>query len=48
MIVNSQLAAIVSGEWRSMKVNTYRIFAVGISLLVVAVLTIGTSNYLDK
>jgi hypothetical protein len=48
MIVNSQLAAIVSGEWRSMKARTYRIFAVGIGLLVVAVLTIGTSNYIER
>jgi L-rhamnose-H+ transport protein len=48
MIFNSQLAAIVSGEWHLMKPRTYRLFALGISLLVVAVLTMGASKYLEK
>ena len=48
VIFNSQLAAVVSGEWHLMKPRTYRIFAVGISLLVVAVLTMGASKYLEK
>jgi L-rhamnose-H+ transport protein len=48
VIFNSQLAAIISGEWHLMKPRTYRLFAVGISLLVVAVLTMGASKYLEK
>jgi L-rhamnose-H+ transport protein len=48
MILNGQLAAIVSGEWRLMRRRTYRLFAFGVSLLVVAVITIGTSNYVNK
>lgn len=48
MIFNSQLAAVVSGEWHLMKPRTYRLFALGISLLVVAVLTMGASKYLEK
>jgi L-rhamnose-H+ transport protein len=48
MILNSQLAAIVSGEWHLMKPRTYRLFALGISLLVMAVLTMGASKYLEK
>ena len=48
VIFNSQLAAVVSGEWHLMKPRTYKIFAVGISLLVVAVLTMGASKYLEK
>jgi L-rhamnose-H+ transport protein len=48
MIFNSQFAAIISGEWHLMKARTYKLFALGVCLLVVAVLTIGTSNYLHK
>jgi L-rhamnose-H+ transport protein len=48
MIFNSQLAAMISGEWHLMKPRTYKLFAVGISLLVVAVLTMGVSKYLEK
>jgi hypothetical protein len=48
MIFNSQFAAIVSGEWHFMRARTYKLFALGVCLLVVAVLTIGTSNYLYK
>lgn len=48
MILNSQLAAVISGEWHLMKPRTYRLFAMGIGLLVVAVITIGASNYLAR
>ena len=48
MIFNSQFAAIASGEWHLMRARTYKLFALGVCLLVVAVITIGTSNYLGK
>jgi L-rhamnose-H+ transport protein len=48
VIVNSQLAAIISGEWHLMKPRTYTLFALGIGLLVVAVLTMGASKYLER
>ena len=48
MILNSQLAAVLSGEWHLMKPRTYRLFALGIGLLVVAVLTMGASKYLER
>jgi L-rhamnose-H+ transport protein len=48
VIFNSQFAAIVTGEWHLMKPRTYRLFALGIGLLVVAVVTIGASKYLEK
>ena len=48
MILNSQLAAVISGEWHLMKPRTYRVFALGIGLLVAAVVTIGASKYLER
>jgi L-rhamnose-H+ transport protein len=48
MILNSQVAAIVSGEWHLMKPRIYWLFGLGVSFLVVAVLTMGVSKYLER
>jgi L-rhamnose-H+ transport protein len=48
MIISGQLAGLMTGEWRFMKPGTYRSFALGVAILVLAVLTIGTSKYLQK
>lgn len=45
MILSGQVAAIVTGEWRLMERSIYRLFYLGISLLVLAVLAVGAANY---
>jgi hypothetical protein len=48
MIISSQSAAVITGEWRLMERNIYRSFYLGIVLLVLAVITIGTANYYQR
>jgi L-rhamnose-H+ transport protein len=48
MIICSQLAAVMTGEWSSMQRSIYRSFYLGISLLVLAVIAIGTANYYQR
>ena len=47
MIISGQFAGLMTGEWHSMTPRTYRSFSLGASLLVAAVLAIGTSKYLE-
>jgi hypothetical protein len=47
MILHSQLAAVISGEWHLMKPRIYWLFGLGLSFLVIAVLTMGVSKYLE-
>jgi L-rhamnose-H+ transport protein len=47
MIVSGQFTGLITGEWRLMKPKTYISFAAGVGLLILAVLTIGLSKYLD-
>jgi L-rhamnose-H+ transport protein len=47
-IVSGQFAAIATGEWHLMRASIYRSFAAGIACLVLAVVTIGASNYVSK
>ena len=48
MILSGQVAAILTGEWRRMTRRTYMTSVAGVSLLVIAVLAIGLSKYVDK
>lgn len=48
MIVSGQFAGLMTGEWSLMSSTTYRPFALGVTMLVIAVLTIGTSKYLER
>jgi hypothetical protein len=48
MILCSQMAAVFTGEWRMMQRSIYRSFCLGIFLLVVAVVAIGTANYYQR
>lgn len=43
-----QFAAVITGEWSRMRAVIYRPFAVGIALLVIAVVCIGASNYVSN
>ena len=45
MIICGQMAAVFTGEWRMMERSIYRSFYLGIALLVIAVIAIGTANY---
>lgn len=45
MIVSGQGAGLLTGEWRLMTPKTYRPFAAGVGLLVLAIVVIGFSNY---
>jgi L-rhamnose-H+ transport protein len=48
MIICGQMAAVFTGEWRMMQRSIYRSFYLGIFLLVVAVIAIGTANYYQR
>jgi L-rhamnose-H+ transport protein len=48
MIMCGQMAAVFTGEWRMMQRSIYRSFHLGIFLLVVAVIAIGTANYYQR
>jgi L-rhamnose-H+ transport protein len=48
MILSGQIAGIVTGEWKLMKRRTYLTSVAGVSLLVLAVITIGFSKYVGK
>ena len=48
MIICGQMAAVFTGEWRMMQRAIYRSFYLGIFLLVVAVIAIGTANYYQR
>jgi L-rhamnose-H+ transport protein len=48
MIICGQMAAVFTGEWRMMQRSIYRSFYLGIFLLAVAVVAIGTANYYQR
>jgi L-rhamnose-H+ transport protein len=48
MIVAGQFAGLMTGEWARMTPKTYRSFAVGVFMLLIAVVMIGTSRYLQQ
>ncbi len=48
MIICGQMAAVLTGEWRLMERSIYRSFYLGIFLLVLAVIAIGTANYYQR
>lgn len=47
LILSGQFVGVVTGEWRLMKPRTYALFVLGIGFLVLAVLAIGTSKYMQ-
>jgi L-rhamnose-H+ transport protein len=48
MIICNQLVAVFTGEWNLMQRNIYRLFYIGITCLVFAVVAVGAANYYQR
>ncbi len=48
MIISGQFAGMMTGEWHLMNPKTYKPFVLGVGILVVAVVMIGASRYVER